>query len=167
MNVTTIKKTATLTAGDIMNPEVIVLREDMTVEEAAQILIDNSISGAPVLNERDVVVGVLSFADIAQHCAERGNLVPTSTGTDLYAQGWEGQLEAEEMSGFQVENATAQIEDVMTPTVYTVPEETPVRDMARTMIAGRVHRLFVTASEKLVGIVTTLDLLRLFAEQED
>lgn len=53
------------------------------------------------------------------------------------------------------------VRDLMTPTVYTVPEDTPVADIARAMIAGRIHRVFVARQRKVVGIVTSLDLLRL------
>lgn len=53
------------------------------------------------------------------------------------------------------------VRDLMTPTVYTVPEDTPVPEIARAMIAGRIHRLFVTRQRRVVGIVTSLDLLRL------
>jgi predicted transcriptional regulator len=53
------------------------------------------------------------------------------------------------------------VREIMTPTVYTVPDDTPVPDIARAMIAGRIHRLFVTRQQRLVGIVTPLDLLQL------
>jgi CBS domain-containing protein len=53
------------------------------------------------------------------------------------------------------------VREIMTPTVYTVPDDTPVPEIARAMIAGRIHRLFVTCKRRVVGIVTPLDLLRL------
>lgn len=37
-------------------------------------------------------------------------------------------------------------------------------ELARAMITGRVHRLFVTRKGRIVGIVTSLDLLRLLCE---
>lgn len=55
------------------------------------------------------------------------------------------------------------VRDIMTPTVYTVPHDTPVSEAARTLIAGRIHRLFVTRAQRVVGIVTSLDLLKLLA----
>ncbi len=167
MNVKHMKKTRDLVAGDIMNPNVIVLNTEMTLQEAADVLGSNSISGAPVLNDQEVAVGVISYTDIAQNCAERGYLSPSDRlGPDLYAQGWEDRLEPEEMDRFQIEDGGLLVKDVMTPTVYTVPEKTPVREMAKTMIAGRVHRLFViNQDERLVGIVSTLDLLQLFADE--
>jgi CBS domain-containing protein len=52
----------------------------------------------------------------------------------------------------------------MTPTVYTIPDDTPVSRIAQTMVAGRIHRLFVTRARRLVGIVTSLDLVKLLDE---
>lgn len=165
MNVMTIKKAHKLVARDIMNTDMVVLRTDMTLQEAAAVLGTHSISGAPVLNSKEVAVGVISYADFAQHCAEQGGFGPSSTSADPFLQGWEDEMEPEELERLHVEDASVMVEDVMTPTVYTVPENTPVREMAKTMIAGRVHRLFVTNKEhKLVGVVSTLDLLQLFAD---
>lgn len=57
------------------------------------------------------------------------------------------------------------VRDIMTPTVYTVPDDTTVADAACTMIAGRIHRLFVTQHRRVVGIVTPLDLLELLVSR--
>lgn len=54
-----------------------------------------------------------------------------------------------------------EVGELMTPTLYTVPEDTPVPEITRAMIAGRIHRVFVTQQRRVVGIVTSLDLLRL------
>jgi CBS domain-containing protein len=53
------------------------------------------------------------------------------------------------------------VQDIMTPAVYTVRDDAPVAMLARTMVAGRIHRLFVTRGGRIVGIVTSLDLLKL------
>ena len=48
----------------------------------------------------------------------------------------------------------------MTPAACIVPHDTPVADLARTMVTGRIHRLLVTRDARIVGIVTSLDLLK-------
>jgi CBS domain-containing protein len=83
---------------------------------------------------------------------EHGHLVGVVSLTDL--------AENEEESG------TVLVSEIMTPTVYTVPDDTPVPEIASTMIAGRIHRLFVTRKRRVVGIVTPLDLLRLLTGEE-
>jgi CBS domain-containing protein len=52
----------------------------------------------------------------------------------------------------------------MTPVVIDVAEDTPVREVAAKMIEGRVHRLFVTRDDKIRGIVTTLDMLKVIRD---
>ncbi len=49
--------------------------------------------------------------------------------------------------------------------VRPADRRSPVAELARTMVAGRIHRLIVTRRDNVVGIVTTLDLLRLLYEE--
>ncbi|HSR51546.1 MAG TPA: CBS domain-containing protein [Acidobacteriota bacterium] len=152
-------------AHELMNREVIKIRDDMTLRAAASLLSANSISGAPVIDDEDCAVGVISFSDIAAHAAE-GSESYTLESSD-YLQGWEDRLNAEDLDDLQIEDSGSLVRDVMTPTVYTVPHDTPVKYIARAMIAGRVHRLFVTEGDSIAGIITTLDLLRILARDED
>jgi CBS domain-containing protein len=52
------------------------------------------------------------------------------------------------------------VEDVMTHHVLTVRPDDDVREAARQMIDGHVHRLLVCDGDEVVGIITTFDLLR-------
>jgi len=53
-----------------MNPNVLAVREDMTVEDLSAFLLDNEITGAPVENVRGQLVGVVSLADIVRATTE-------------------------------------------------------------------------------------------------
>jgi predicted transcriptional regulator len=78
----------------------------------------------------------------------QGNLVGVVSVTDIAEEGREHTW----------------VRDIMTPTIFTIPEETPVSKIAKTMIAGRIHRLLVTHKGKVVGIVTALDMLKLLSD---
>ena len=54
-----------ITAGDLMNPEILTVKEEMSVEEAAAFLTEHEITGAPVENSKGDLVGVISVVDIA------------------------------------------------------------------------------------------------------
>ncbi len=54
-----------ITAGDLMNPEILTVREDMVVNDLAAFLTDNEITGAPVEDAEGKLVGVVSVVDIA------------------------------------------------------------------------------------------------------
>ncbi|MFM8408775.1 MAG: CBS domain-containing protein [Alphaproteobacteria bacterium] len=54
--------------------------------------------------------------------------------------------------------------DIMTTSLIVVPPDHSVRDIARGLLAGGVHRVLVTEGRRLLGLVTTLDLVRVAAE---
>ncbi len=160
-------QTQAMRAGDIMNRRVITLKADMSLQAAASLLLEEGITGAPVVDSKGVAVGVVSLTDIAQRYADTGGEQAYSrAGANLYAQGWEDKLTFEEFSELHIEDEETQVSDAMTPTVYTVSIDASVADLAKAMIAGRVHRLFVTDAEEIIGIITTLDLLRILAGPE-
>ena len=57
--------------ADIMTPDPITVRPDFTIEEAAYILRGNNISGCPVLDHEDRIVGVVTKKRSLQ-CNDRG-----------------------------------------------------------------------------------------------
>jgi CBS domain-containing protein len=146
----------TLSAEDIMSTDLLTVGPDMTVRELASFLSDNQITGAPVVDDHGRLLGMASLSDIAQSDAEEGELVP-----EAGAHGWEDEATADEMAHLHVAGSERTVRDIMTPTTYAVRHDTPVSRVAMTMIAGRVHRLLVTREHKVVGIVTSLDLLKL------
>lgn len=64
-----------LTVADIMQHQVVTVKPDITVRELARILWEEEISGAPVLDEHDMVVGVVSATDVLRVAGEEW--VPT------------------------------------------------------------------------------------------
>jgi predicted transcriptional regulator len=53
------------------------------------------------------------------------------------------------------------VQDMMTPAVFAVSENTPVSRVVSDMLGLRVHRLFVVDQDgTLVGIITTMDVLK-------
>ncbi len=55
---------AKLKIKEIMTPDPITIRDDATIEEAAQLMIDYKVSGLPVLNAQDELVGIITESDI-------------------------------------------------------------------------------------------------------
>jgi len=151
----------TLTAKDIMNRQVITVRENMTVHQLASFLTDKMISGAPVVDENQNLVGVVSMSDIVRNDAHRAAIIQEHHDTDFYLTGWEDDLDEEEMELLHIEEEdNVPVRDIMTPLIFKVEEDTSLADMAKMMIGGRIHRLIVTRGTKVTGIVTTLDMLK-------
>lgn len=142
------------TARDIMNQPVLAVRDDWAVRDLASYFIEKSISGAPVLDGRGRLVGVVSLSDIVDQVTRERE---PSGGA---GRGWEGRYNPEDLRGLTIEDSDRVVRDIMTPTFFTVPDDTTLSTIARTMVAGRIHRLLVTRLGHVVGIVTTLDVLR-------
>jgi predicted transcriptional regulator len=134
------KEVAMATAKDVMTSPVLGVRPDMTVGELAAFLARNQITGAPVLDAQQRVVGVVSNSDLAQ--TDRAK----TRAHDSYVDG------------------ETLVEDIMTPGVFMVKEDAPLAILARTMVHGRVHRLFVAQGRHVVGVVSSLDLLKVLCE---
>jgi signal-transduction protein with cAMP-binding, CBS, and nucleotidyltransferase domain len=64
-------------------------------------------------------------------------------------------------TGFRMEMPQeTRVSAVMTPWVISVEEDTPVPELARQILAKKIHRVIITRDGRLCGIVTSLDLLR-------
>jgi CBS domain-containing protein len=148
-------------ARDLMTRRVLTLRDDRTVQEAAAFLSENAITGAPVVDAAGKLVGVVALADIAEQAGVTTERPPRRISSGYFHEGWEGRISPDELRDLTVTDAALLVRDIMTPTVFTIPDSTPVEKIARTMIAGRIRRLFVTAKGRVVGIITTMDLLTL------
>lgn len=57
------------------------------------------------------------------------------------------------------------VRDVMTPAALAAMESTPVRELAKMMLRRRIHRIFILRKGRLVGVVSSLDLLEALLEE--
>lgn len=109
-------------------------------------------------------MGVISRADLVRYDRERLDYAPAKApyfDPDEYFD--------KVPAGFQVERPDATlVKEVMTPVVFSVGPKTPITNVIEEMLARRVHRLFVIdANGVLVGVISTLDLLRRLAGAEE
>ncbi|MFK3728710.1 CBS domain-containing protein [Streptomyces sp. NPDC088090] len=115
-----------LKVGGLMTDDVISAVPDTSFRDVAKLLAEHDISGLPVVDADDHVVGVVSESDLLARRA-----------------------------------LTAR--DVMSAPAVTVHAQEAAADAARLMVRRGVERLpVVDEEERLVGIVTRRDLLRVF-----
>jgi CBS domain-containing protein len=156
-----------LVAKDLMNTELLTVPDDMTVAELAQFLVENEVSGVPVEDASGRLVGVVSLSDIARSLTGRDEAVLTHPGSDYYLQSWEDRFNAEDIAGLRIAESAETVGEIMTPSVLAVDEEMPIGKVAAKMIDARIHRLLVTRDHKVVGILSTTDLLGLLVDDEE
>ena len=160
-----------VTAKDMMQAKVLTLAVDASVLEAIEVFEDEKISGAPVVDAGGNLVGVLSLHDIArkEHVL-RGRLVTDRTD-DLT-----GDEEGSDRAPWDVEQygrddysrevlGDERVADWMNPKVITLPPEASLKEVCRTMAGESIHRVVVTEGARVVGIISTLDIVRLLANK--
>ncbi|MET3984480.1 CBS domain-containing protein [Streptomyces sp. PvR034] len=130
-----------LKVADLMTDEVVSVAPGTCFKDVTKLLAQHDISGVPVLDGEDRVVGVVSQTDLLAHTAPEPH--PCEQGTTAAVPPTAG--------------------DVMSAPAVTVHPEETVADAARLMTRRSIERLpVVDVEDRLVGIVTRRDLLRTF-----
>jgi CBS domain-containing protein len=156
-----------LTAGDVMQAAVKTVPSTMTLPDFESKVIDEQVSGFPVVDEGKLV-GVISRSDVVrQICNEREVAKNTSDfyfdETGFYESVMASLKDIADRVGERIEGLC--VKDVMVSNPRTVALDQPISDVARCFVEHRIHRLPVTDHGTLVGIVTTMDLVRLIADR--
>lgn len=142
---------------ELMNPDVMCLAPKTTVREAEQMLARRGVSGAPVVDERGRPVGVISQTDLVRHQSARVTAAQTGrfyTDVDDYR----------DLLDLPVDRSDTPVEQLMSRQVFSVTRDTGAASAANIMRERRIHRLIVTDRGLVVGVVTSLDLLRIVEE---
>ncbi len=152
-----------LTAKHVMNTKVLTVEPDWSVSRLAEFFMENCISGAPVKSSMGAAIGVVSLTDIVHH--ETQPEKDRDWPHDYYLHALERQYAREEAAGFQIETASfTTVRDIMTPVIFQVSEDTPVQKIADMMIKNYIHRIIVLRDEKIVGIISTPDMLKIIRD---
>jgi len=143
--------------SELMNPDVVSARPGMTVAEVSNLLATRGISGAPVVDDSGRILGVVSQSDLVRETDRRTTLGESGrffTDVDDYR----------DLANLPRDLSDAPVESLMSKEVYTIPRDASAALGASIMRQRKIHRLFVTEGGSLVGVVTSLDLLRVLEE---
>ena len=138
-------------ASDVMTRNVLTVGRETSVTQAIRMMLDNHVSGLPVLGDGKVV-GILTEGDLLR----RGE-----TGTEKHRPRWlEILMGPGRMAGEYVRTHGRKIAEIMTTDLISVTEDTPLDEVVGLMERRRIKRVPVLDGDVLVGIVSRLDLLR-------
>ena len=142
---------------DVMTTEVWTVRSETSLKDAADILVRKRISGLPVVDAENHVVGVLSEGDIVYK--ERGEAEKKSLlerWLELPLPDVVSKLEARTVG------------QAMSAPAVTIGPKRPLTEAANRMVDEAVNRLPVVDDDwKLIGIVTRADLVRAFVRSDE
>lgn len=142
--------------GSVMTTEVVAVAEPTPFKEVATLLARHRISGVPVVDDDEKVVGVISETDLMLRQVEQDAESPRRLRL----------LPAARRRAAKASALTAG--RLMSTPPVTVRADDSIAHSARTMAERRIERLPVLDEEdRLVGIVTRRDLLQVFLRRDD
>lgn len=144
--------TKSIRAGDIMSRDVIAVTMTTPLHEVAARMAEASLSGVPVLDEGQKIMGIISEQDFLKHMGARNGSFMSIVADCL--QGSKGCAAINVRKGMAA--------DIMSTPAITIKEDASLAEIATTMSTRGVNRLPVVAREHdvVVGIVTRGDLVR-------
>lgn len=140
---------------DIMTTDLLTAKENTQIRDLIKIFANNKISGIPVLDQEGYLSGVVSITDIIRQ--ESSHSFYLATTFNNY------ELDLMEDAKF----FDQPISSIMSNDLYTIEPDASIAKMAKIMYDKKIHRLLVTEYDKLIGIVTTFDILKLLATSDE
>jgi len=136
---------------DVMTRKVISIPASDTIVNAARIMLENGISGLPVVDERGDLVGIVTEGDFLR----RGEI-----GTQRRRPKWlEFLIGPGRLADEYVHASARKVEEVMTTKPCTVDEDDSLETVVELMERQRIKRLPVMRDGKMVGIVSRANLM--------
>jgi CBS domain-containing protein len=133
-----------MNARDLMEPNALTIPATMPFSEIVHLLVVAGIHGAPVVDDRGAIVGMISTMDLLR-ASDQAN---------------DDEQDEGEGSDPVAELAAATAGDLASPEPMWVSPDMPARELARLMRDEGLHRVLVGTDGHLEGIVTPFDLLR-------
>ncbi len=142
-------------AGDIMTSPVVTVRADATVADAVKLMIEHRVSGLPVVDAGNVLVGMLTEGDLLRRA---------ELGTGRKRARWVEILlgPGREADDFVREHGR-RIAEIMTDRPACIADDADIADVVAMMEKRHVKRLPVLRDGKVAGVVARADVIRALA----
>ena len=150
-------------AKEIMKSEVITLSPEATITEIARLMVDNDISGLPVVDGDNRLLGVVSERDLM--CKDVKLEEPSVLDLCIWSALGSREIYAYKDSFRKYRAKTAA--EIMTSPAITVDENEDVSKVGNLMYTRRIKRIFVTRDEKLVGVISRSAFVKLLLDAEN
>jgi len=147
---------AELLAKDIMTKKVITINQDASIEELSNLLLDNKISGAPVVDNDAKIVGIATEGDII--------IRDTDMHFPRYFKLLDSIIYLESLTKFKDsmrKHLAVKVSEIMTLDIVSCTTETTIDEVAGMMVEKKINRIPVlSADKKIEGIITRADIVR-------
>ncbi len=145
------------TAADVMTRNLVTVAPATPVSSVSAMILENEITALPVVDDDGRLLGIVSEDDLVRAAEAR---------RDIRRSWWRTLLdtrtsELKEMFG----EGTRPVQEVMSRDVVVASEADPLRKLVVMLSRRRIKQLPIIKGEKLVGIVSRVDILRYLAKE--
>lgn len=156
----TIPDSARKRVGDIMTREIVKVHPGTRVDQIARLMAEHDISGLPVVDENDRVLGVVTERDmIVRNSRFKVPSFIMILDSIIYLETpHHFQERLEQMLG-----VTAG--EIMSEPAVTIAPNASIEDLADLMVKRGMNPIPVVEQGMLVGIISRSDIIRLMAQQ--
>jgi CBS domain-containing protein len=131
------------------------------VQEVAELLLVNHISGMPVVDQSGKLVGMISEGDLLRRADE--GVWPQAWGPPP-RRGWMTLLMGRAVVDTEhVQRRDRKVADIMTHEIISAKPETSISDIAALLVHHRIKRVPIVQDGEVVGIVSRANLIQAFA----
>ncbi|GAB2175975.1 CBS domain-containing protein [Dongia sp. agr-C8] len=142
-------------AADIMTRSVVTIRDDATVRDAARLMLQDNLSGLPVVDRDDRLVGMVTEGDLLRR---------VEIGTEARRPKWlEFLVGPDVLAGEYVRSHARRISEIMTTPVVTIGEDAELEDVVRLMERKRIKRVVILRDGRIAGLITRNNMLQALA----
>jgi CBS domain-containing protein len=154
---------ANVTVKQVMTHNPVYIAPAASIRELAELLDSNEISGVPVVDVQERVIGVVSKTDLLHQWVRGGDRSRSGGGGGGGVGSFVELLEDGLGEGLEISDENT-VEEFMSVDPVTARTDEPITAVAQRMVRERVHRVIVVDQDnRLRGIVTTLDILKRIA----
>lgn len=156
----------TLLARDAMQSPVHTVTSTMSLAELERTFLRLRVTGLPVV-DAGRLTGIVSRSDVVRQVSAAHTRAEELSDYyhDLGGFGESEPISVEEVAeqaGEQLERL--KVRDFMVRAVVTAPSDCPMREIAKLLVHRRIHRVVIVEDGQPVGIISTIDIVRLVAE---
>lgn len=154
-----------LVVSEVMKRNVKTISSEVGLPELEREFIAQGVSGFPVLDQGRLV-GIVSRSDVVRQLTVEHQAAASTSDFYRDETGFhEVPLETLEQMADRVGERIEQlrVQDVMSRQLFKVAPDQPLRFVAQTLVDNHIHRVLVTDGDRLLGLVSALDLVRLVA----
>ncbi|WP_414468654.1 CBS domain-containing protein [Methanobacterium sp. ACI-7] len=159
-----------ITVEEAMQKDVIKFKDVDTISYVANVLREKKISGAPIVDDSNKVMGIVSEGDIMRlievHSPNVNLILPSPL--DLIELPVRMRLELDELAEGVTKAGSVLIGEIMTKKVYTVKKDASISDAAKFMDKHNINRLpVVDDNDVLTGIITRGDIIGALVKKDE